>query len=171
MRPRSTVTSQKVNTRLCNGNTQHHVMLTMFWDSRKGNHSNKCKVLWQAGERNEVSNLQKNRTERLVQGVVVYQCLTSFLLPIKKKCLKNWNFKLLITHHTAQTWHLLSGPLKEPLISHWFASDNVMKEVVRDWLCSQTTFYAISKLVNHWTKYIEKQGDCRKVMRLNILKK
>ncbi|PNF23181.1 hypothetical protein B7P43_G02737 [Cryptotermes secundus] len=61
-------------------------------------------------------------------------------------------------------YHLF-GPLKEALRGRRFTSDQEVKEAVHVWLATQPkTFFSegIRKLVQRWTKCVEKQGDCIK---------
>jgi hypothetical protein len=56
----------------------------------------------------------------------------------------------------------LFGPLKEALRGRRFASDQEVKEAVHAWLAAQPkTFFSEGnrKLVQRWTKCVEKQGD------------
>ena len=58
-------------------------------------------------------------------------------------------------------YHLF-GPLKDALRGRCFATDQQVKEAVHMWLnAQQKTFFSegIEKLVQRWTKCIEKQGD------------
>jgi hypothetical protein len=58
-----------------------------------------------------------------------------------------------------------SEPLKEALEGKRFQCDEDVKNEVHQWLCVQpTTFYydGIKKLVRHWEKCAEKQGDYAK---------
>ena len=56
----------------------------------------------------------------------------------------------------------LFGPLKNALRGRRFETDDEVKEVVHDWLRSQSqTFFSsgIKKLTDRWAKCIEKKGD------------
>jgi hypothetical protein len=58
-------------------------------------------------------------------------------------------------------YHLF-GPPKEALRGCRFTSDQEVKEAVHAWLAAQPkTFFfeGIRKLVQRWTKCVEKQGD------------
>ena len=57
-------------------------------------------------------------------------------------------------------YHLF-GPLKEALRGRRFTSDQEMKEAVHAWLAVQPKTFSegIRKLVQRWTKCVEKQGE------------
>jgi len=57
----------------------------------------------------------------------------------------------------------LFGPLKNALRGRRFSTDKEVQEAVHKWLRDQPkTFFleGIHKLVDRWTKCIEKKGDC-----------
>ena len=58
--------------------------------------------------------------------------------------------------------YFLFGPMKDELRGKHFPNDEAVKKVVQDFLMHKTkTFFlqAIQKLVERWTKCIEKDGD------------
>ena len=79
-----------------------------------------------------------------------------------------WKLKFEVMAHppyspdlTPSDYHLF-GPVKEALKSRWFTLDQEVKEAVHSWLAAQPKTFSlegIRKLVQRWTKCIEKQGD------------
>jgi hypothetical protein len=71
--------------------------------------------------------------------------------------------KWWVMEHWAHSPDLASsGLLKEVLAGRWFWYDKSVKNAVHHWLCAQPkTFYCdgTKKLVGHWEKCVEKQGD------------
>ena len=64
-------------------------------------------------------------------------------------------------HHAPSDYHLF-GPLKNALRGHQFSTDKEVREAVHKWLHNQPkTFFleGIRKIVDCWTKCIEKEGD------------
>jgi len=57
--------------------------------------------------------------------------------------------------------YLLFGPLRNAFQGRRFSTDKEVREAVHKWLCDQrkTFLEGIHKLVDHWTKCIEKEGD------------
>ena len=62
---------------------------------------------------------------------------------------------------TPSDYHLF-GPLKNALRGRRFSTDKDVREAVHKWLRDQPKPFfleGIHKLVDHWTKCIEKEGD------------
>jgi hypothetical protein len=82
----------------------------------------------------------------------------------------HWGFEVL--EHlpyspdlTPSDYHLF-GLLKDALRGREFSTDKEVREAVHKWLRDQPkTFFleGIRKFVDHWTKCIKKEGDCRKM--------
>lgn len=151
------------------------LMLTVFWDARGP-------VLEHYGERGTTINsvrysemltdrlkpaIRSKRRGLLSEGVVLlHDNARPHTAVHTAETLQKLKFKVLdhppYSPDLAPSDYHLFGPLKQALRGRRFDSDEAVKEAVHSWLAAQpkTFFYeGIRKLVERWTKCIEKQGD------------
>ena len=133
--------THKAHSGTLSGEGHNNKLSTVHWDA-----------YWQAEACN---SKQMPKTTLKKYYVVARQCLSIYCCP---HC---WNTPQYSPDLAPFDYHLF-GPLKEALRSRRFTSDQELKEAVHALLTAQLKIFfseSIRKLVQRWTKCVEKQGD------------
>ena len=130
-------------------------------------HNNKqCVVQWHAYWQAEACNSSK--CQGLLSKSVVFLHDNACPHTAAHTAEKLWKLKSEVMAHPpystdlARSDYHLFGPLKEALMSCRFTLVQEVKEAVHAWLAAQPKIFfseAIRKLVQRWTKCVEKLGD------------
>ena len=131
---------------------------TLSWE---GHNDKQCAVQWDAYWQAETCNSKQTpRTTVERRCVVARQCPSTYC-----KKLRKLKFEVMAPPYSSDPapsdYHLF-GSLSNPLRGRRFISDQEVKHAVHAWLAAQPkTFFSegISKLVQRWTKCVEKPRD------------
>ena len=151
-------------------------MLTVFWDSQdpvlehyqeRGTTINSPQYSGMHTDRLKPAIRSKRRGLLLKSVVLLHDNARPHTAAHTAETLRKLKFKVMAhppySPDLALSDYHLFGPLKEALRARRFTLDQELKEAVHAWLAAQPkTLFSegIRKLVQRWTKCVEKQGDC-----------
>ena len=155
------------------------VMLTVFWDSKgpiledyleKGRTINSVRYSDLLANNLKPAVCTKRRGLLLKKVLLLHDNARPHTASQTVETINHLGFEVLerpaYSSDLAPSDYHLFGPLKNALRGRQFCTDKEVQEAVHKWLRDQPkTFFLeeIHKLVDCWTKCIEKEGDCRKI--------